>query len=250
MGPSGARNLGIKQAIGQYINFLDGDDYLLPGKLQEQISILEASPNSAVCYSDCSILRGNNFLDFTFNDFAPATSGYILPHLFQRNCIALHTALVRTSIARQVMFDESLRSAEDYDFWLRVAQLNDSFIYIDKVMAVYRRGQVSLTTARLGSITNNIQVLDKIRGVDDAARAVISQQKAYLLHERFRLLVKNSSKEAFDSLAEAATLVPLPRRLWLISSVNKISQTLGRKVALALLKGATSVENRAIADTI
>ncbi|MCL1999350.1 MAG: glycosyltransferase family 2 protein, partial [Turicibacter sp.] len=40
-GPGGARNTGITAATGEYIMFLDGDDFLLPNALQNILALLE-----------------------------------------------------------------------------------------------------------------------------------------------------------------------------------------------------------------
>jgi glycosyltransferase involved in cell wall biosynthesis len=51
-GKSTSRNLGIRQAKGKYVAFLDADDVFLPGKLAQQITDLEAHPEAAMVYSN------------------------------------------------------------------------------------------------------------------------------------------------------------------------------------------------------
>jgi glycosyltransferase involved in cell wall biosynthesis len=50
LGKSASRNLGIAEAQGEYVAFLDGDDMFLPGKLAEQARILDAEPETAMVY--------------------------------------------------------------------------------------------------------------------------------------------------------------------------------------------------------
>mgnify|MGYP001146457269 FL=1 len=48
-GMSSARNAGVDQAKGEYLAFLDADDYWMPDKLEKQISLLNKKPNIGFC---------------------------------------------------------------------------------------------------------------------------------------------------------------------------------------------------------
>lgn len=54
-GMSATRNLGIKHAKGEYIGFLDADDFWLPNKLVEQISIFKKFPQCELVYGKTQI---------------------------------------------------------------------------------------------------------------------------------------------------------------------------------------------------
>ncbi len=49
-GMSASRNLGIKNATGTYISYVDGDDLWLPNKLEDQVAILSKNPEAAMVY--------------------------------------------------------------------------------------------------------------------------------------------------------------------------------------------------------
>jgi len=144
-----ARNFGFLKSHGDYINYLDGDDYLLPGKIAAQLACLQGQ--NRVCVTDCL-----NEIEGEINDIPlSATWGKLgddpLADLIDHNRIALHAALISRDVARKFSFDDGPEQlAEDYDFWLRIASAGVKFCYLDSPLVVYRRrGQASKSTESL-----------------------------------------------------------------------------------------------------
>ena len=67
-GPSAARNLGIKNAQGKYVAFLDSGDLWESHKLLEQISFLEKNSDVALVFSNVKVIdEGGNYLYTHYN---------------------------------------------------------------------------------------------------------------------------------------------------------------------------------------
>ena len=134
-----SRNVGIRAAKCEWIAFLDSDDWWTVDKLQ-------------VCF-DCI----NEKVDLVYHDLKMFIDP---PSLFKRkyiksrqiikpvlkdlllkgNTIATTSVVVRKSLLEQICgMDESVEmiAAEDYNTWLRIAQLTDNFLHIPKSLGYY-----------------------------------------------------------------------------------------------------------------
>jgi glycosyltransferase involved in cell wall biosynthesis/GT2 family glycosyltransferase len=116
-GLAAARNAGVRQAGGKYLKFLDCDDFLYPGQLEAQVKHLEAGPETVISATDYDLefeskKKINILLTLKEDQLAQFIEGNPCP---------VHTVLVRRDMVnREHAFDESLRSHEDSDLWLRI----------------------------------------------------------------------------------------------------------------------------------
>jgi glycosyltransferase involved in cell wall biosynthesis len=121
-GVSSARNRGIGSARGEFIAFIDGDDYWHPQKIKSQIRLLIESKLDWVC---CETQPFDSVTRSAVNGLvAPIPNGDILKPLFMNNFIGSATPVVRRSVFDQTgLFNEShdARIGEDWDMWLRIA---------------------------------------------------------------------------------------------------------------------------------
>ncbi len=119
-GVSVARNLGVASAGQEYVAFLDADDIWHPRKLELQMSVFARHPELG--------LVGTGTCDWPAAEFpllpAPAVNFVTWAQLVVKNRIATSSVVVRRHLfARTGPFDPSMRSAQDRDLWLRVAEL-------------------------------------------------------------------------------------------------------------------------------
>ncbi len=137
-GCSAARNAGLRAAGGDFLVFLDSDDLLTEGSLQQRAEILEQSPEVDVVYGDMILIDADGRLLGRHRDCMPGPrpSGDIFAELSLR-CFVLMPAMVRRTALCDYLFDESLGHAEDYDLWRRVAA-HSQFKYFEEPIAYYR----------------------------------------------------------------------------------------------------------------
>jgi glycosyltransferase involved in cell wall biosynthesis len=124
-GPNSARNHGIREARGDYVAFLDADDWWLPDKLCRQVARAREYPTAGLVYSLAVSVRENGEHGVRFGS---VMNGRAIDQLLKGNCIAgsASSAMVkRQAIDAVGVFDESLQYAEDWEYWIRVASRFD-----------------------------------------------------------------------------------------------------------------------------
>lgn len=133
---SRAANLGMAQARGQYLIFLDDDDWFEPSHINALVKGLRERPHARVAYAGVQCLhfdsQGNSQPILEYN--APFNSIRIL---FE-NFIPIHAVLFDKSLYEAgCHFDEDLNLYEDWDFWLQLRE-RGTFIHVDQISAIYR----------------------------------------------------------------------------------------------------------------
>jgi len=129
---SAAANLGLREASGDYLIFLDDDDIFNEGHIVGLLDAIDkaGAKKYSVAYSSVECVFGN--------DSQIAGEMYDRHRLMAGNYIPLHSVLFsRTFVDAGCRFDEELEICEDWDFWLQLAQYAD-FNYVNQVSAVYR----------------------------------------------------------------------------------------------------------------
>jgi len=138
-GPASARNVGIKNAKGEYIAFLDSDDLWLPEKLEKQVRYFEEHPDVGLVFSDC-IRFDEKGLQERRNQKKRFISDDMFVNIWWDNMIATLTVMLRKHCFDKVgIFDESkeVEGSEDWEMWLRIAK-EYRLGYLSEPLAKYR----------------------------------------------------------------------------------------------------------------
>ncbi len=130
------RNLGMKNSSGEYIAFLDDDDFWHKNKLEIQVKELDQNQELGFICSEADVVTLDGKLMYTLKRGWGNKENF--ESLFNENFIPVLTVLMRRKCYEQIGgFDENLIAAEDYDYWLRLAQVYQ-FKFLDAPLAKWR----------------------------------------------------------------------------------------------------------------
>lgn len=177
-GVSAARNAGLSKARGTYIAFLDSDDTWDAGFLRAMVNAVQAEPDAVLAYCGWQNVglpggRGQPFVPPDYENDAKAET------LFNGCRWPIHAVLVkREAVLAAGGFDTSLKNAEDYALWLRVA-IQALIVRVPEVLACYHfHGNGQASTKRARAALQLLQAQERFLAEQPAFLARLGPQRA------------------------------------------------------------------------
>ncbi len=208
-GPGAARNRGVAAATGEFVAFLDADDWYAPDKLAHSVAALREL--GAQCLAtDAWVVRGN-VVRGRKNAGRNVPAALTQENLLRGNPIVCSSVVVRRATLEAMGgFDEhpDLIASEDYDLWLRLAQ-QEPIAYLHEPLTFYRVSGGSLSSNQR-FLCGVDRILDKVAaqhaGEAHFLNLVRRRRRDLRLDLAWDLLAAGRFGEARRSLCSAAEL--------------------------------------------
>jgi hypothetical protein len=142
-GPSAARNAGLAATSGEFVQFLDADDFLGPRKLAHQLEMFARHPEADIVYGAVRYFAedvagggeedaGRRWIDGPELRAVSGPGGSGLATLVDDNFMVIEAPLIRRSLLERIGgFDPRIRRMEDWECWLRCALAGAYFVRDD-----------------------------------------------------------------------------------------------------------------------
>lgn len=207
-----SRNIGIKYSQGEWICFLDSDDWWYPEKLYKCLPYLNEFD---LIYHDMTIFKNNMLLPNQIKGRDFNSKNVLLDLLVNRNCIANSSVVVKKELinkAGNLSEDKSLIAIEDYDLWIRISQITNLFHHIPASLGVYSVGSDNITSDYLKRNKRELYIFKKYK-------SLIPQQSLSLAKTKLNVFLSVNYAMANDfryikSLFQVLLYGSLKMKLW------------------------------------
>jgi len=178
-GPSGARNKALEMAQGEWISILDSDDLMHPDRLKTLCNIA-SSQNADIIVDDLLIFSGssagesNRYLGDSCKSLRWVTmEEFIKSNTFNvrgESGYGILKPIIRRSVIEEnnLIYDESLKNSEDYDFILKLILSGASYLIAPYLGYYYRKHAASI------SYRLDVTMLENMLRADSVSKALIS----------------------------------------------------------------------------
>ena len=203
------KNTGFKMATGEYITYLDGDDYYYPHKLEQELQLMLNNPFFDVVYSNFEYRTDNDqFLYFWDEGNNSLPEGSILKQVITRSFprkILFRFELMKRNVLESInYYDECVAAFHDWDSRIRYSKLFQ-IGYNNSVCAAYLQDPagISKCKSRVQLVDEMIKVFDKnislLDDMDSSVKNEIVNSMSASLHMRKINLIKSAQRFVFES---------------------------------------------------
>lgn len=242
IGPGSSRELGRLSANGQFINYLDSDDYLHPLKIEKQVRLMIENPEIGMCYCTSAIFENLPITsDLPIWQISNVEFNTILPIiLYQRpwpTCSCLWTKKATDVIGPW----SSLWVGEDIEYETRAGCRGIKILHLAETMAFIRRNKdetqlTNLSNERLIEATKYLvtNASNITNSPYKTIKSVYSRMIQVLLNHTIFLFTQEKKENALECLEAIIPFLEYDHKVLIINTYKSLTKNLPSKTSVAL----------------
>jgi glycosyltransferase involved in cell wall biosynthesis len=191
-GEGAAKNAAVERASGEFVAILDADDVYLPGRLEALGELAAARP-------DLDVLTTNAFLELegeAIGTYYPIVSSFpaadqVTGIIEDSSSIFGAAGVRRERLVAVGGFAADMRTAADWELWLRLALGGSRFGLVDEPLARYRLQPAGLTADKATEWRGCVDALDRVSaGISPTAAEREALERSLRKHREWALLAE------------------------------------------------------------
>jgi GT2 family glycosyltransferase len=243
-GVAATRNELVRAAGGEFVVPLDADDVYAPTRLQRLAELAATRPDLDLLSTDAVFVSGGRPVG-RFNEGTPFAVERQREAILDR-CFLICPAMRRSRVAAVGGYDESLRSAEDWDLCIRLILAGATAGLVDEELMEYRLGNKSLTASRGRTLHERVYMLEKAADTPGlppqlrrAALDAVSQHRGRALEQVAREAVEDGASDSRSSLVAVARSRDVGLRARIGAALSSVAPARSRRLVELALPGST-----------
>lgn len=223
---SQAANKALAHASGDFLLFLDDDDWLMPEHIARLAHVLSHQPHALAAYSGISLVDATG---------QPLGQTFDLPYDAIRqaagNLTPIHAVLFSAKVIEKgCRFDETIELYEDWDFWLQLAKIT-TMVHVPGVTGAYRIHESSGVHVSSGPSGEAAEVIYRKWASEWTPAQVGQMMLRVWSHQEMEESLAQAREQLLKTKAELGSLVQSIKPVdldnaHLVSTVNDLSRQL------------------------
>lgn len=215
-----ARNAGLNYASGDFVQWLDADDQLLPGKLALQVKQFQSHPEIDIVYSDWQLDTYTISGEMERQEFKIAGErNDFLESLLTDNWLPPHTYLLRKSMADKLaalgLWNESTEVLQDREYFTLAALIGARFSYCPSNLVIYNRWNKNSISQGAGARKRALSLLAQLQEFEkiiDQNNMITPERRS-----RYKRIINAQLVEAAMQVNATDVILPSLREVdWLL----------------------------------
>jgi GT2 family glycosyltransferase len=195
-GIAAARSELLAAATAEFVVPLDADDVYAPERLQRLAELAGAQPELDILATDAYLTSSGETVG-RFNEKTPFAFEKQAEAILER-CFVICPAMRRSRLAELGGYDESLRTAEDWDVCVRLVLTGSKAGLVEEPLLEYRLGSESLTASRSQTLRERVYMLEKAAAMPGLRPPVRAAAERSVSHQRGRAVEQTALEAVAD----------------------------------------------------